>query len=323
MTRADSTKLVVLGLAAAAMILGVLVSFYWRQPKENPFELDLSRFADVDPALIGYDEAEPIKLASDLLFAIAVAEENLYVAGDNSLSILNLADGSEESRIELGQPATCIAVGPSDRVYLGKSDHVEVFDRVGGRLATWEGLPGQAMITSIAATGERVFVADAGNHIVLSYDLSGTLLARIGEKDLDRGISGFIIPSPYFDVAIDPEGHLWVVNPGRHTLESYSAEGDLRTWWGETSIAVAGFCGCCNPTHIVIAPDGSFITSEKGMPRVKVYDRTGHLTAVVAGPEHFAESAGASDLAIDSSGRILVLDPAAKAIRVFVKKPAV
>jgi hypothetical protein len=81
---------------------------------------------------------------------------------------------------------------------------------------------------------------------------------------------------------------------------------------------IEGFCGCCNPTHFAFLPDGSFVTSEKGIPRVKVYDRLGRLAAVVAGPDRFREGVQGLDLAVDQTERILVLDPARRAVRVFV-----
>jgi hypothetical protein len=121
-------------------------------------------------------------------------------------------------------------------------------------------------------------------------------------------------------VAIDPDGFLWVANTGRHSLENYTEEGDLRSSWGEFSMEIEGFCGCCNPSHFVILDDGSFVTSEKGIARVKVYNRLGNVVSVVAGPDQFAEGTVGLDLAKDSSQRIYVLDPQKKAVRIFAKK---
>ena len=82
---------------------------------------------------------------------------------------------------------------------------------------------------------------------------------------------------------------------------------------------IEGFCGCCNPSHFAILEDGSFVTSEKGIPRVKIYDRLGRLASVVAGSDRFDEGTVGLDLALDSAQRILVLDPARRAVRIFVK----
>ncbi len=163
-------------------------------------------------------------------------------------------------------------------------------------------------------------MADAGNHIVWKFDKSGNRLKRIGEKDEARDIPGFIIPSPYFDVALDPDGFLWVANTGRHSIENYTKDGDFRTSWGEFSMGIEGFSGCCNPSHFAILEDGSFVTSEKGLARVKVYNRIGALVSVVALPDQFIEGTIGLDLAVDSSQRIYVLDPRQKLVRIFEKK---
>ena len=83
---------------------------------------------------------------------------------------------------------------------------------------------------------------------------------------------------------------------------------------------IEGFCGCCNPSHITILDDGKFVTSEKGIPRVKVYNRLGTLESVVSGPGQFLEGTEGLDLARDSNGTIYVLDPMKKAVRIFEKK---
>ena len=85
-------------------------------------------------------------------------------------------------------------------------------------------------------------------------------------------------------------------------------------------MGIEGFCGCCNPTHFIILEDDSFVTSEKGLPRVKMYNRIGELVSVVAPTDQFVESTVGLDLAVDSSQRIYVLDPMQRLVRIFEKK---
>ncbi len=47
----------------------------------------------------------------------------------------------------------------------------------------WQGINDDSLLTSIAIWKNDVFVADAGNRIVLHYDITGTLVNRIGEKN--------------------------------------------------------------------------------------------------------------------------------------------
>jgi hypothetical protein len=62
------------------------------------------------------------------------------------------------------------------------------------------------------------------------------------------------------------------------------------------------------------------VTSEKGWVRVKVYGPGGELESVVAGPDRFDEETLQPDLALDSKGRVLVLDPKRRRVRVFEER---
>jgi len=81
-----------------------------------------------------------------------------------------------------------------------------------------------------------------------------------------------------------------------------------------------GFGGCCNPSHVAMLSDGSFVTSEKGLERVKIHLPSGDFKSVVAAPSQFDEGTKGLDLAVDSKDRILVLDPSRKMVRIFELK---
>jgi hypothetical protein len=214
------------------------------------------------------------------------------------------------------------------------TSRVEVCDTAGKRLAAWEDLGQRAMLTSIAAGERDVYVADAGNRLVYRYDTSGKRLATIGKRDRTKGTPIFVIPSPYFDLALTAEGQLRVANTGRHRIEWYSPAGVYEGAWGEMGEEIDRFCGCCNPANFAILPDGRIVTAEKGIPRVKVYQADGTFFGVVAGTETLAPGAtvleetrdehrlGVLDVAADSRGRVLVLDPAAGKVRIFEAKNA-
>jgi len=124
---------------------------------------------------------------------------------------------------------------------------------------------------------------------------------------------------------------LRVNNPGRHQVEAYTFDGELEGTWGKPSIATEGFCGCCNPIALTVLPDGRIVTCEKGIPRVKVYDASGEFESVVAGVESFPENAhactdlndcihGGIDAAVDSDGRIYILDIVTSEVLVMKRK---
>lgn len=281
------------------------------------FRYDLTELRKVDPALIQYDEADSIGVPLEAPRGLALdAAGRLYVAGDEAVVAL----GTEAARLELGGAPNCLAVGHDGLLYVGMRRHVEVWDPKGERKGAWESLGERARITSVAVGDGEVFVADAGNRLVARYDLAGKRLGTIGKRDAARNIPGLVVPSPHLDVAIGREGLVWVVNPGRHKLEGYTPDGHLEVSWGKASAGIDGFCGCCNPTDFAVLPDGRFVTAEKGLPRVKVFSHDGTLEGVVAPPDSFHKDVAGLDLAVDAQGRILVLDPQAKKVRVFVRK---
>ncbi len=318
-------KYVFIALAGVAFLAGFLfkdgsLGRRAAREKETPLLKQLDFQKPSDPALVGYKEIAQIKLNLDSPNALAVgSDDRLYVAGDAELVIL-ASDGQEVSRTSLNNPARCLTVAPNGSAYLGSEDHVSELGADGMVTHDWASLGERAIITSIAATESHVFVADAGNKVVWRYTSNGELLGRFGERNMKEGKLGFIIPSPYFDIAIGDNGGLWAANSGRHSLENYTLTGELRTSWQRTSYDVDGFCGCCNPTHIAILPSGAFVTSEKGIPRVKIHDRGGDFRTVVVGPEHFREGTLIADLAVNSKAEIFVLDSDNGQIRVFVKK---
>lgn len=316
---------ILVSLILAVSVAGIIFFGYrairdnGREGQANPFAYDIKQYEKSGADLVHYSEAGGIPIDLPGASGIAIGpDDGIYVCGGETVLIFNY-DGTERSYFKITGKARCLAVDKNGDLYLGAEDHVEVYDAKGENKAIWDSLGEQAIITSLAVAETGVFVADAGSKIVWKFDKSGRKIQRIGDKDESKDIPGFIIPSPYFDVAIDPDGFLWVANTGRHSLENYTLDGDFRSSWGEFGMEIQGFSGCCNPSHFVILEDGSFVTSEKGLPRVKVYDRIGGLVSVVASTDRFIEGTVGLDLAVDSSQKIFVLDPFQKRVRIFEK----
>jgi hypothetical protein len=299
------------------------------QPK-NPFAYDVSHLQKTDPKLIAYEEKSRWKAPHAEAKRIATgADDMLYVCSGNYLTATSRS-GERGLEIAATETTRCAAVSQDGTIYLGLRNHVEVFDAKGQRKATWESRGKKPWLTGIAIGENEVFVADAGNRVILRYDKSGKLIHRIGEKDKERNVPGFIVPSPFFDVELSRDGLLRVNNPGRHRMELYTTEGDFEGSWGVTAMGIAGFCGCCNPINFTLLPDGQYVTCEKGLPRVKIYSATGEFESVVAGVETFSENAracgpsdctaGGLDAAVDSQGCIYILDIVTGDVRVMQPK---
>jgi len=281
------------------------------------FTYDVSAFRKVDPALVKYREVRSIPVGLDGVGGLARdGAGRLYVAADGKVRILD-ASGAVLSDIATRGRARCVAVDDDGTLFVGVFDHIEVYDPKGKLKASWKPPDKDAFITGIALAEENVFAIDPGAAVVYRYDRSGKLLKRIGRKDPERNIPGLVFPSLHGDLAVGPEGLLWVTNCGRFRVEGYTFDGDLEVHWGKRGFGIEGFCGCCNPTNLAILREGLFVTSEKGIPRVKVCDLEGKVVEVVAPPGVFDKDAVDLDLATDPDGRVYVLDPETSTIRVF------
>jgi DNA-binding beta-propeller fold protein YncE len=238
------------------------------------------------------------------------AKDNLYVAGAKGVAVFD-PSGKKTREIPSSGPATCVTIGADGDVFIAQETRIEVFDAQGKPKASWgkEGKgPGElGYVTSLAVCDDFIYVADYGNRALHRFAVTG---------DFVDSIPGFLIPSPFFDCAIGPEKTLLVGNTGRHRVERYDTNGKLLGFWGKQGLAPEDFCGCCNPTNLAVFEDGRIAASEKGIPRLRVCDAKGNLLAFL-GPEAFPEDAKGMDLAIDSKGRIALLEPVSGQVKFY------
>ena len=319
--RAKNPKLVaVFVVAIAAVYFVLLAKGRYPEPGSNVV-YDVEPYELVDRIETRFEEAQPIPLDFESAQAIATTPDGkLYVAGKNTVVAFG-EDGAEISRFEVDGTPQSMTIAPDGTIFLGIKSHITLLNIDGKLQAVWPDLGPRAYVTSIAVNDEEVFVADAGNRVVLRFDRQGVLQGRIGEIDLDRDIPGIEVPSPYLDVAFDSDGTLWVVNPGRLGLESYRSNGDLITSWYKPTLDLEGFSGCCNPCQIAFDRDGRLIAGDKGLVRIKAYEVTsGEFTELIAGSKLFAKGQPIKDIAVDARNRILVLDPKKNAVRIFEQK---
>lgn len=253
----------------------------------------------MDPKLVRYRESGRIEPGYHWVRDVAALDGDVWTAGDMSVACFG-RDGRKKESFDLKADAQAVAVSPGGTVYAATSDQVVPLE---GK--PWTSLGPRARIVSLAATEREVYAADAGNRVLIRFDRRGNELGRI---------EGFVVPSPYFGLAISGDRVL-VSNPGRHRVERYQ-DGKADGTFGLPGQEIESFCGCCNPTNLAVLASGDIVTSEKGIPRVKVLSPDGTLKAVVAPPESFhAQSAGLA-LAVDGE-RIYVLDPWEGAIRAY------
>ncbi len=304
-----------IGIMALILGAGIYLGQSRRTELGKRFDYSLDEYRQVDPALIRYIEGEPLIPTIGKISALAVAPDGkIYVGGENAVQVF-----PEPEKFPVDGTPTCLAVDDDGTVFVGMQDHVEIRSR-GWKKTVWASPGEKAYLTSLAVDDWYVYVADAGNRRVWRYKKEGGKPREIGKKDWANGVRGFTIPSAFFDIDIGTDGSLWAVNPGHHALENYRPDGMPITAWENSSFTIEGFSGCCNPSHFALMPDSSFVTAEKGLPRVKIHNQDGSLRCVVAAPDQFDEGVVGLDVAVDDLGRIYVLDPSRNHVRVFEEK---
>ncbi|MEI7523390.1 MAG: hypothetical protein WCJ95_03625 [Mariniphaga sp.] len=308
-------------ILAVIIVTSVTFDYYFSKPDElpeNPYALNINLLEKIDNSKILYTESRNFGLNFTEPSGICFSEGQFFIVGDQKMQIIDTF-GKLKGEFKFDQKPTCVYVS-TQNIFVGFRKSVSVLNHEGLKMAEWNSFSDSSVITSLAEKSGILFVADAGKRIIRKFSLAGNPLGVIEGKTGNDQIHGFIIPSPYFDIAFNEDGELWVVNPGKHALENYTVSGDLRTWWKATSVRIEGFSGCCNPAHFAFLPDGSFVTSEKGTVRIKVYKPSGEFVGIVAAPAKFKENHTAPDLATDNQGNIYALDLDKKMIRQFVKK---
>lgn len=319
------------GIVMAMVILvaaaGIVILVLWGQPTDsgsNIYSYSSVKLPPFDPSMVRYKQVAEIGMRTTQPRGLAVSPAGkLYAVGDD---LTRLLDGEKPvasspttaaAGFHLPQGGQCVAIDSSERAYVGLKDRVMVVDADFKTARAWPALEGQPDISSIAVTpdGKNVFVADRGNSWVVRYDADGKILGYIG-RDEETGK-----PNRYhtrlircFDVALGADGLVRVVEPVTHVVDTYNLAGKL-----QCSLQLVGSIGCCNPTDIAVLADGKLVASEKGakVPRVKVYDLTGKLDCIVAGPDSFLQDDALLDLAIDGRGQVYVLDAQRGSVRVF------
>jgi hypothetical protein len=235
----------------------------------------------------------------------------LYAAGDSEIKVFDAA-GRLKQRWPASRPVLSVAVASDGAVYAGQLRQIEIFDRSGKLLDTWRDERLLGRVTAIGFTKDSVLAGDAADRAIRHFDHSGRFLNNIGK---DNRVNGLLIPNGVVDFGVDAQGTVYAANPGKHRVERYTPTGELLGHVGRfDGIDPAGFTGCCNPTNVAVRD--AIYTAEKAGPRVKAYDFSGKLLAVIA-TGLFDANCKNMDIAVDLRNRVYAVDTVKLAIFVF------
>lgn len=202
-----------------------------------------------------------------------------------------------------------------------------------GRLAL-EAPLGQGYSLAGDARG-NVYLADAGNRMVLRFTAGGTIEIFAG-----NGIAGYsgdegdarnaALASPS-GVAVDSAGNVYVADSDNHCIRKVDARGIITTYAGSGASGFAGDGGPARlaklsfPSGLAIGPGGSLYVIDGGNARIRVISADGVIRTVAGnGVSGFsrdgvnalqASIAPQQGLAVDQTGRLYFSEPANHVVR--------
>jgi hypothetical protein len=256
--------------------------------------------------------SEELPIIDGTLKAVATSSEGrIYLGGDSFVSCYD-TDLKMLWNTKTDSAVTSISVS-GDSIFASTMEHILVLNPEGKILNEWGPFEEGCLITSVSSNRNFVAIADAGNKIVFILDKGGEVKRMIGQSERE-----FIIPSPYFDIAIDKDNLLYTANTGKHRIETRSPEGEIKSFFGEAGAAPEYFSGCCAPAHFIVLPEG-FATAEKGINRIKILNTGGEFVEFVNSKNTFAKSVPL-DLASYDGKTIYAANPADSKLYVFKRK---
>jgi len=198
--------------------------------------------------------------------ALELADDKIYVATESSVMIFDLS-GELLTKFERTADIRDIAVR-DNFIYLLFPTSIRVYSSEGSEVNSWEACSDNSNYCSLTVTSGYVFVTDAENKNICKYTTDGNFVAFINSP------RGFVIPSFSFDID-NWNDTIYCANSGRQQIETYTLNGDFIASFGHPGGQPGAFAGCCNPAYISFTSDGDILTSEKGNPRICLFEKNG------------------------------------------------
>ena len=247
---------------------------------------------------------------------------------------------------ELMWPSS-IALDRDQNVYVSDDllNRISVFDKDGVFLSKW-GVSGTGEGQLNKPSGIRfdsddnLYVVNGGNNRVQKFTRDGAFLLGWGESG--NGEGQFNHP---WGLAIDDHGDVYVADWRNDRVQKFSPDGGYLAEFGTSGSGVAEFC---RPAGVAVDKDGDVYVADWGNNRVQVFTSEGKFVTEITGdaglskwgaekiksnPDMVRQRSLVRDfsqerdlwrpttVAIDSEGRIIILDCNRHRLQVYRKSP--
>ena len=246
------------------------------------------------------------------------AKDRVFAAGDKLVVVFD-GEGKESARFNVEFDAGAVAPGANDTVWVANSSYSEPpsvvqYDMQGKKLGSLELESKKAPVTGLATFGDEVFVGTSGSGSIGRYK-EGKLVNVIGRAPGAR--RGLSTCCGILDFCVDEQGYVSVAELGGHRVSVFDRDGNRIGTWGKEGRSAEQFTGCCNPVSIASLGKGRFVTSEKDVPRVKIYTGDEKVLEMCVDVNDIAKGCGQLDVAVDSKGNIYAAHEGKKCVIVL------
>jgi hypothetical protein len=251
------------------------------------------------------------KVQEGELTSVAVTSGGRVVLAGDSFVLSLEPDMVTKWNLKTDSKITSLAIS-GDTIFASTPETILLVSTSGKILKEWGPYEENSIITSLSADNKLVAFADAGNRLIFVLNKNGELHTMMGQSE-----EKFIIPSPYFDAALSG-GQLFAANTGNRRIETWTTEGRKISEFGEPGTAPGAFCGCCNPAHFAVIPQG-FVTAEKGINRIKIIGPDGDFIEFVSSENNFVPSVPLDVASVDGK-TIYAVNSADSTLYIFKHK---
>ncbi len=253
-----------------------------------------------------------LQVSEGSLTSVAVSGNGEIFVGGESFASCYYPDLTKKWTLKTPEKIGAISIS-GDTLYAASTEILYLISMEGRLIGEWGPYEAKSIITSLSANKHRLAFADAGNKRIFILKRNGEVIAMIGQSD-----NSIIIPSAYFDVALAGSNNLYLANTGQRRIEKWTTSGVFVSQFGEPGTAPGAFCGCCNPAHFAVIPQG-FVTAEKGINRIKILDKDGKFIEFVSSKNSFTQSVPL-DVASADGITIYAANPVDSKLYVFKKR---
>jgi len=261
-------------------------------------------------------------------FDVEVCQGRIYVSDTVARSVLLFdVPGGEFTEIGVREPGLLrkplgMATDEECNLYVadGSARTVVVFDQDGQFITKIGGIEmfDRLSYVEVDPAGERIYAVDTGGvgsdrHHVRIFDAhSGEHLYDIGSRGTGPGELNLAR-----DIAMGPDGNLYVVDGGNFRVQVFDLDGSFIRQIGAIGVRTGQFS---RPKGIDTDAEGNVYVSDAAFGNFQIFNAAGELLLFVGdrsetlGPAKFLLPAG---LAVDEDGRVYMVDQFFRKVDVF------